>query len=98
MNLKPVKLYDTLNENDREVFRKWLGSHLLLGPVDLTFTKKDGTIREMKATLKPGVVPEVNSDGTRKSSSNVVSVWDLEKNAWRSVRYESIKTVKFTTE
>lgn len=91
-----VPFYNTASEGDKEIFRKWLISHLNMGTVSLTFSKKDGTIREMKATLKSDVVPEV--ENKRTFSSNVITVWDLEKSAWRSVRYESMKTVTFTLE
>ena len=92
-----IRFYATASDEDKEIFRKWLVSHLKMGEVRLTFNKKDGTIREMKATLDQKVVPivENTSSTERKRSTEVVSVWDLEKSAWRSVRFDSITQISF---
>ena len=68
---------------------------LKTGEVIVTFTKKDGTERVMKCTLKEDLVPssELESKG-RKPNLEILSVWDLEKDAWRSFRLDSIKTVE----
>lgn len=63
------------------------------------FTKKDGTERVMKATLKDDVVkPLMEAAGTstssRKSNPNQVCVVDTEKNAWRSFNLDSIITIE----
>lgn len=67
-----------------------LKSKLRDGEVNLTFTKKDGTIRYMKCTLQESALPPAPDVSVRKPNPDVISVWDLEKNAWRSVRYDSI--------
>ena len=63
---------------------------------EITFTKKDGTKRIMKCTLREGVaIPyEKKTDRTREPKDNVLPVWDLEANAWRSVNTETIEDVK----
>ncbi len=71
--------------------RKELISKLREGDVSVTFTKKDGTERVMKCTLKEDVVPSVES--SKKENVGVVVVWDTEKNAWRSFRMDSITNV-----
>jgi len=73
--------------------RQELVSKLKTGEVSVTFTKKDGTERVMKCTLDEGVVPAVETKGTKKSNDEVLAVWDTEKNAWRSFRIDSIKNV-----
>ena len=93
-----IPFYATASDEDKEIFRKWLVSHLKMGEVRLTFNKKDGTIREMKATLDQKVVPIIeNTSSTERKyrSPEVVSVWDLEKSAWRSVRFDSITQISF---
>lgn len=76
--------------------RKSLISKLVQGEAKVTFTKKDGTERVMKCTLKEDVVPAVESkETTRKVNEEVLAVWDLEKSAWRSFRIDSIKDVEF---
>lgn len=61
--------------------------------VDLTFTKVDGTKRNMKCTLKenllPGQVAEKLSP-RKQENDNVLPVWDLEKESFRSFRIDSL--------
>jgi len=56
----------------------------------IVFTKVDGTERTMKATLQESVVPA--STGTSTAPDSNLVVWDTEKNGWRSVRINSIKS------
>jgi hypothetical protein len=46
----------------------------------------------MKCTLLEGWVKEYEkkSEKTRPVSEDTLSVWDVEKNGWRSFRYDSI--------
>jgi hypothetical protein len=77
--------------------RKWLKDHLKMGPMKVTFVKKDGTEREMNCTLKEGVVVphEKTTDRVKEENAEVLAVWDIDKNAWRSFRVDSIKSVEF---
>lgn len=60
------------------------------GIVEFQFTKKDGTIRQAKGTLKSEHIPTTATSGSgRKASPNVQVYWDLEKNAFRSFVKES---------
>lgn len=63
------------------------------------FTKKDGTERVMKATLKDDVVkPLMEANGastsSRKPNPNQVCVIDVEKNAWRSFNIETLVSIE----
>lgn len=60
---------------------------------NVTFTKTNGEERVMKCTLNEDVVPPFEVKGTKKKNDDVVSVWDLEKNAWRSFRVDSVKAL-----
>lgn len=64
---------------------------------DITFTKKDGTERVMKCTLRSDVVVpyEKKTDIVREGKDNIMPVWDLEAEAWRSVNMETIKEVTY---
>lgn len=100
----------TLNEKDLVLFKKWLRSHLRVGPVTVTFTKKDGTERVMNCTTSPSLVPpepvhETNTDNPidfpvpkkeKKVNEDVMPVYDLEAVAWKSFRWDSIKEIKIT--
>jgi hypothetical protein len=70
--------------------------------LEVTFTKKDGTERVMKCTLRPDLLPaqtdleeQVQS---RKSNPDVLAVWDLEAKGWRSFRHDSIMMFTYVEE
>ena len=55
------------------------------------FQKKDGTLREMFATTcKPLIERHVNGRGVSRECYATTAVFDVEKGAWRSFRWESI--------
>ena len=64
----------------------------------VTFTKKDGTIRDMKCTLVSSYLPvkeEVASNSTTKSprtpsSTDSISVYDIENNGWRAFNLSNV--------
>lgn len=55
----------------------------------VTFTKVDGSIRSMRCTLIADKILAETS-GSSKPSNEVVVVWDLDKEAWRSFKFDSI--------
>lgn len=79
--------------------REWLMSLLRDGPVRVEFTKKDGTNRVMNCTLREDVaVPHQNTtDRTKEPNPQIVPVWDIDANAWRSFRLDTILNVTFNT-
>jgi len=82
------------SENAKEA-REWLVGVLQEYPMEVTFTKKDGTERVMLCTLQEEYLPETVGD-VRKKSEDSLAVYDLENEGWRSFRWDSIKAVKFT--
>ena len=82
---------------DKNLLLKWLGEHLAYVPVTVVFEKKDGTLREMRCTLKdvPQYERKTESETTRKKNDEVMSVYDMDKSEWRSFRIDSIKEIKF---
>jgi len=59
----------------------------------ITFTKKDGSERVMKGTLMPTLLPEFTSDKPkkeRKVNEEVVAVFDIEANGFRSFRLDTV--------
>ena len=88
----------TWTEEDWSKMTTWLKSVLKENEVYITFTKIDGTEREMLCTLKTDNIPIAESKVTkkeRKVSSDTISVFDLEKKDWRSFRIKSIKRIRF---
>jgi hypothetical protein len=66
-------------------FRKKLQT----GVYEVRFTKKDGTEREMLCTLLPDKLPPTKG-GTRKLPDHLITVFDLEKNDWRSINTNTL--------
>lgn len=62
--------------------------------LSVVFVKRDGTEREMKCTLRGDMIPArqetTESAQKRTRSEENLAVWDLEKEGWRSFRYDSI--------
>ena len=85
------------NSKDAKKGRKWLISLLEERPIEIVFTKKDGTERTMKCTLMEDYLPE--TVGSEKAKNDeVLAVYDLEKEGWRSFRWDSIKEIHFSLE
>ena len=61
------------------------------------FNKIDGTQRIMVCTLQQSQLPDqIDVEeyiSERRANEEVLAVWDLEKNAWRSFRIDKIETV-----
>lgn len=80
--------------------RNWLRDLLKSEVVTLTFTKKDGSQREMVATLSEARIPKTEksteSAGTRKYSDEAQPVYDIEAEGWRSFRWDSLSKLEFS--
>jgi hypothetical protein len=92
--------YANATNEERKQFKNWLKGVMQTEIVNLTFRKTDGTLRNMKCTLLPKYLPEtvvpVEDKPKRKTSEEALAVFDLEKNEWRSFRYDSVTEIKFT--
>ena len=68
--------------------------------VSITFDKLNGDERTMRCTLIPEVLPKADKEDklsqtrVRNLEDAVFVVWSLEANAWRSFRYDRLKSVK----
>jgi hypothetical protein len=68
---------------------------LWAGAVKVKFKKVDGTERVMICTLKRDLIPEdqlPKGDSPKKSNDDVLPVFDIENNGWRSFRKDSVVT------
>lgn len=75
------------------MYRNLWKSALQKNVINLTFTKKNGEVRKMTATLMPEHLPEMDKEqdeGGRRTSPEVLNVWDMEKEAWRAFRIETV--------
>lgn len=78
---------------DREEYQDLLRT----GPCEVTFTKDNGKERVMKCTLNQDLMPTSvveklaeNAGAARTVNLDVLPVFDLDKEAWRSFRLDSV--------
>ena len=77
-----------------------LKEHLSKCVAEITFNKVDGSVRKMNCTLMADCIPHVISEEQvahvpRVQSDEVLAVWDLDKQDWRSFRLDSITNVNY---
>jgi hypothetical protein len=79
-------------------FQLWLKGLLNERDVRVMFTKKDGTEREMLCTLAESKIPEDQKPKTEGGnfSDEAQRVFDLEKQEWRSFRWDSVINISFS--
>lgn len=68
------------------------------GVVVVSFTKTNGELREMRCTLRADMIPQIpmiEGKEPKKENPDVQAVWDIEKHAWRSFRFDSVNTIIF---
>lgn len=65
------------------------------GIINVKFTKADGTERVMRCTLAEHLVKpyEKKSEREKVVNQDIISVWDIEKEGWRSFRYDSLTEI-----
>jgi hypothetical protein len=56
---------------------------------NVKFQKANGEMRDMNCTLLENIIPTVTSQSV--FDEHVQPVYDIEKNAWRSFRWDSLK-------
>lgn len=82
---------ETLDTTWRNNFLK---EQLHNGVIRVVFMKKDGTERKMLCTLKADLLPAQTDleEAVQKKTPNpdVLAVWDVEAQGWRSFRYDSV--------
>ena len=90
--------YDFTTDN----FKNLLRTKLRENEVGVTFTKRDGTERRMLCTLSTSRIPGEHAPqgtgdtgSTETLSKEALRVFDVEKTACRSFRYDTIKSVTF---
>jgi hypothetical protein len=79
------------------VTREGIRNILRASAITITFTKNDGSVREMRCTLNESFIPKVEKAETTKERAvnpEVCPVWDIDKQAWRSFRWDSITKIE----
>lgn len=57
--------------------------------VKVRFTKSDGSIRDMRATLLDKYIT-VKTVSKSSGPAHLITVWDLDKDSWRSFKINSV--------
>lgn len=81
--------------------REALTNFLLTEVVTVNFTKTNGEERVMRCTLNPAYINdkyEKKTERTKKQNEEVMSVWDFDKQEWRSFRIDSVKSFNLVIE
>lgn len=91
---------DAWTEEQCLEFKNWIVSHLKEGLVTVTFNKKDGEQRIMECTLSSEIIPtkpvvEGKETKVKKENPNVVSVYDVNAEGWRSFILKNVTNVTF---
>lgn len=101
----PGTQYQEADDANKAIIRDWVRSLLQKGPVTVTFTKADGTDREMLCTLDHSQIPETpikpkpvdgvvrESKERKKPDEHSIRVFDLDKQEWRSFRFERLRKI-----
>lgn len=73
---------------------------LQTGVALVTFTKADGSLRDMKCTLQPRLLPPQLKESTVKldPQSDALRVYDLEADGWRSFKISRLISIFETNE
>lgn len=83
--------YANADDINQELFRKWFIGILQKNVATVTFTKLNGEQRVMDCTLKEDTIPKTDP----KENAVLCTVWDTQKNAWRSFRFDRIKNINY---
>lgn len=93
-----VEKNDALAEEEEMMIyiRNTISQNLHSGIVKVEFEKVDGTMRTMYATLQAKYLPEQvdleEAIEKRNKSTETIAVWDVEKEGWRSFRWDRVRT------
>jgi len=88
-----------MNKYSTQEMKSELTNQLQNSTVNIEFKKVNGEVRNMKCTLREGIIPKASKADTlsqtkvRKVSPEVLVVWDVNKNDWRSMRWDNIVEV-----
>ena len=110
---QPGTQYQEADDQIKEQIRSWVRGLLTNSEVTVTFTKADGTDRDMLCTLDHSRIPvsvakPISSsapvDGIVRESKrprkepdpHSIRVFDVEKQEWRSFRFDRLKKVTAT--
>ena len=96
LSTKTVAELELLAEDVRKQIRTEMIKELQTGTKVVTFTKVNGEQRVMTCTLDASIIPVATKEDplsqkkVRSVSDEVLPVWDVNANGWRSFRIDSV--------
>jgi len=89
--------FNNKSEIDTKEGRDRMQALLKTQEVTISFTKKDGTERKMLCTLAENKIPseKMPKNSGKSKSDDALAVFDLEKNDWRSFRWDSVTKIDY---
>ena len=95
MTIEDVIPSEAIELKDEFVYAE-LQSQLQKEVLEVTFTKVNGDKRVMNCTLMEGILPTNTSETKtdKKVNEDILSVWDVDANGWRSFRMNTIIQVR----
>ncbi len=109
----PGTQYQEADDTNKAIIRDWVRSLLQNGAITVSFVKADGSVRDMNCTLDWQKIPadkHPKGDATpvdgivregrqrREPDEHSLRVFDLEKQEWRSFRFDRLQKVSATLE
>ena len=95
----PGNYYCSATDAERALMRDWVKGLLQEREVTVDFVKADGEFRSMKCTLSEDLGAKYTkknaTENTRKPNLDTCVVWDLNREAWRSFRWDRMKRIQF---
>jgi hypothetical protein len=102
----PGTQYQEADDTAKTIIRDWVRSLLQKGAITVTFTKADGTVRDMRCTLDWDQIPQDKHPGQpsvdgivkesrqrREPDPHSLRVFDVEKQEWRSFRFDRLQKI-----
>ena len=95
MTIEDVVPNEAIEVEDKFV-RSELQTQLRDEILEVTFTKVNGDKRVMNCTLMEGILPSNTTENKtdKKVNEDILSVWDVDANGWRSFRMNTVTQVR----
>lgn len=79
-----------------ELVREEVVAGLKSGFAIVSFEKADGSMRTMRCTLDHDVLPKMKASKTKRDiNEEIISVWDMDKEDWRSFRLDMVTRIDY---
>ena len=106
----PGTQYQEADDTQKSIIRDWVRSLLQKSAITVSFIKADGTVRDMNCTLDWDQIPAdkqpqdvsveklLETKKRKQPDEHSLRVFDLDKQEWRSFRFDRLKKVSATLE